>query len=131
MLPSNNIQSIVGATLYGTGDDKIGRIAQVLVDAVDGHPTWAVVNTGTLVRHATYVPLGDATWENDDVTVPFSKDFVKGAPRIDSDGGLDPAQEQELVRHYEGLPASVPALSESDRDPDARHEGPGHDDSVR
>ena len=128
MLPSNNIQSIVGATLFGTDDDKIGRIAQVLVDAADGHPTWAVVNVGTLTRHPAFVPLDDATWENDDVSVPFSKDVVKHAPRFDSDGGLDPAQEQELVSYYStGLPndasgtASVDGASDTSR---GRHEEP-------
>ncbi|MEL4317437.1 PRC-barrel domain-containing protein [Leifsonia sp. YIM 134122] len=125
MLPSNNIQSIVGATLFGTDDDKIGRIAQVLVDATDGHPTWAVVHVGTLARHSTFVPLTDATWENDDVSVPFSKDQVKHAPRIDSDGGLDPTQEQELVRYYSTGSATDTAGADPGAAPDAsagRHE---------
>jgi hypothetical protein len=43
MLPSKNIQSIVGATLYGADKVKLGRITQVYVDATDGHPTWAEV----------------------------------------------------------------------------------------
>ncbi|MET0977113.1 MAG: PRC-barrel domain-containing protein [Leifsonia sp.] len=104
MLPSNNIQSIVGATLHGLDGDKIGKIAQVLVDAADGHPTWAVVHVGTITRHAAFVPLREATWEHDDVSVPFTRELVKTAPRIDSDG-LSPAQEQELERHYAGSAA--------------------------
>lgn len=99
MLPSNNIQSIIGATLLGADNDKIGKIAQVLVDATGGHPTWAVVHIGTIGRHPVFVPLREATWEDDDVTVPFTKEQVKSAPRIDSDG-LDPAQERQLELHY-------------------------------
>lgn len=104
MLPSTNIQSIIGATMFGTDEEKIGRIAQVLVDAGDGHPTWAEVHVGTLGRHTTYVPLDEATWENDNIYVPYSKDLVKTAPRPNGDGGLDPKQEQELTQHYSGEP---------------------------
>lgn len=100
LLPSKNIQSIIGATLYGADNEKLGRISQVFVDAGDGHPTWAEVHVGALGRHSTFVPLDDAGWEHDDVTVPFTKDDVKNAPRPDLDGGLSPAQEDELRRHY-------------------------------
>lgn len=118
MLPSTNIQSIVGATLYGPDEEKIGRISQVLVDASDGHPTWAEVHVGTLGRHTTYVPLHEATWEHDDVYVPYDKDLVKNAPRLDGDSGLNPEQEQELTRHYAGTATSeqAPARPTVDRD---------------
>jgi hypothetical protein len=135
MLPSKNIQSIIGATLFGPDDVKLGRVTQVYVDANDGHPTWAEVHVGTLARHSTFVPLHDATWENDDVYVPYDKDTVKNAPRMETSGGLNPAQEEELGRHYAG----EPPLSEGggvDRDRDGRddrdestrdHDAPGHD----
>jgi hypothetical protein len=100
MLPTTNIQSIVGATLFGPGEAKIGRIAQVFVDPTDGHPTWVEVHVGALARHSTLVPLHEATWEHDDVYVPYGKDRVKAAPRLEGDGGLDPAYEHELIRHY-------------------------------
>jgi stress response protein YsnF len=100
LLPSKNIQSIIGGTLYGADNEKLGRISQVFVDAVDGHPTWAEIHVGALGRHSTFVPLDDAAWEHDDVTVPYTKDDVKNAPRPDVDGGLSPSQEDELRRHY-------------------------------
>ncbi|MCS5732439.1 PRC and DUF2382 domain-containing protein [Herbiconiux daphne] len=128
MLPSANIQSIVGATLYGTDEEKIGRISQVFVDATDGHPTWAEVHVGALGRHTTYVPLHEATWEHDDVYVPYDKDLVKNAPRPDGDKGLDTEQEQELTRHYSGEPPTAtdapPAVTddlETDRDREVDH----------
>ncbi|MFB2579842.1 PRC-barrel domain-containing protein [Herbiconiux sp. P15] len=100
MLPSTNLQSLVGATLYGPGEVKLGRIAQIYVDATDGHPTWAEVHVGAVMRHSTLVPLDEAVWEHDDVQVPFGKGLVKDAPRIESGRGLDPELEQELTRHY-------------------------------
>jgi hypothetical protein len=115
MLPAKNIQSIIGATLYGPDDVKLGRISQVLVDAADGHPTWAEVHVGTLGRHTTYVPLDQATWEHDDVYVPYDKDLVKNAPQIDGDGGLSPEQESELGRYYSGERGGVPSDSDGAR----------------
>ncbi|WP_368499963.1 PRC-barrel domain-containing protein [Herbiconiux sp. A18JL235] len=126
MLPSTNIQSIVGATLYGPDEEKIGRISQVLVDAGDGHPTWAEVHVGTLGRHTTYVPLHEATWEHDDVYVPYDKDLVKNAPRPDGDGGLDPTQEQELTRHYAGT--ATP--EQHSAHPPVNHDDTAHDEAA-
>jgi hypothetical protein len=130
MLPSTNIQSIVGATLYGPDKEKIGRISQVLVDAGDGHPTWAEVHVGTLGRHTTYVPLHEATWERDDVYVPYDKDLVTNAPRPDGDSGLTPQQEAELIRHYSGDGApEQPAATPTDDHQDAAHHDTGHHDT--
>ncbi|WP_291043667.1 PRC-barrel domain-containing protein [Herbiconiux sp.] len=105
MLPSQNIQSIIGATVHGRDRTRIGRVDQVLVDAADGHPTWAVVNGGLFGRTSLYVPLEEATWEHDDVFVELDKDDVKNAPHPDPDGGLTPEQEQELRDYYRGLGA--------------------------
>jgi hypothetical protein len=124
VLPSKNIQSIVGGTLYGADNEKLGRISQVYVDAQDGHPTWAEVHVGTLGRHTTFVPLDDATWEHDDVTVPYTKDDVKNAPRPDADGGLNPSQEDELRRHYRHEDAT-PRDDDQKKSPPAE---PGLDD---
>jgi hypothetical protein len=136
MLPSTNIQSIVGATLFGPDDEKIGRISQVFVDAGDGHPTWAEVNLGALTRHPAFVPLHEATWEHDDVFVPYRKQTVKSAPRTDAAGGLDPAQEDELNRHYAGEPPveaadATPQRSDRSDDSTARDRRPDDGDDDR
>ncbi|WP_382310130.1 PRC-barrel domain-containing protein [Herbiconiux sp. UC225_62] len=153
MLPSNNIQSIVGATLYGSDKAKIGRIDQVLVDAADGHPTWAVLHGGIFGRKSLFVPLEDATWEHDDVFVELEKDDVKNAPHPDAEGGLSPAEEQELRAYYAGhrddlaAPAAATAGAHFDarlpddgrddtderQDADVRRDvdGRGHDDTAR
>ncbi|MFB2596523.1 PRC-barrel domain-containing protein [Herbiconiux sp. P17] len=118
MLPSNNIQSIVGATLYGREKAKIGRIDQVLVDATAGHPTWAVLHGGIFGRKNLFVPLDDATWENDDVFVDLEKDDVKNAPHPDAEGGLSPAEEQELRAYYAGNRGDADADKRADADAD-------------
>lgn len=122
MLPSENIQSIVGATLYGPSHEKIGKIEQVFVDGNDGHPTWVSVPVGTVARHSAFVPLDEATWEDDTVTVPHSKERVKRSPRIDTDHGLEPAQEQGLRDYYAGSPIAA----DDARDPEPRHDEREH-----
>lgn len=110
VFPAENIQSIVGGTLFGLDNDKLGRIAQVFVDAADGHPTWVEVRVGIFGRHSTFVPLEKATWENDDVFVPYTKELVENAPRVDASEGLSPEQERYLTHHYSG----VDTVSEGD-----------------
>ncbi|MBF4572481.1 PRC-barrel domain-containing protein [Herbiconiux sp. VKM Ac-1786] len=135
MLPSSNIQSIIGATLFGADDTKIGRITTVLVDAADGHPTFAEVHTGFLGHATRLVPLDDARWERDDVYVSYPAALVKDAPRHEAAGGISPEQEDELRRHYVGeaqdaradaAPAAAvgePAAREAaDRDADRVHD---------
>src|SRR3712207_7596204 len=39
-------------------------------------------------------------FRSDRIEVPFDKDRVKGAPRIDADGDLSVAQEDELYTYY-------------------------------
>jgi hypothetical protein len=136
MLPSNNIQSIVGATLYGRDHEKLGRIDQVLVDAGDGHPTWALLHGGLFGRKSFYVPLDDATWERDDVYVPFDKAAVDGSPKLDTDGGLSPDDELTLHRHYSGRPEPTAGSGTRDADGDGiadadrSHDTAGGDSSL-
>src|SRR5690554_4978445 len=106
MLPSNNIQSIIGATVFGPDKVKLGRVNQVFVDAADGHPTWAELHTGAFGRHSTFVPLHEATWENDNVYVPYDKELLKSAPRVDGEERLTPDQERDLSEHYTGVTGS-------------------------
>ena len=102
MLPSTNVQSLVGATLYGRDRHKIGKVSGILVDAGDGHPTWASVKVGLLAPHPSFVPLDDAVWDDDDLFVDLDAADVKSSPTFDGAEGLSPEQEIELRRHYAG-----------------------------
>jgi hypothetical protein len=48
----------------------------------------------------TFVPLSEAQSDGDVLRVPFGKDLVKDAPRIDPDSQLDAEEEAVLYRHY-------------------------------
>ena len=79
---------------------KIGKIEQVFLDDRTGEPAWATASMGLFGSSETFIPLNKAEKSEDQVRVPYSKDFVKDAPRVDAGGHLDPQQEQELYRYY-------------------------------
>jgi len=58
------------------------------------------VNTGLFGTKSTFVPIAQATSSGDQVQVPYEKQLIKDAPRMDPDGHLSEAEEEQLWRHY-------------------------------
>jgi uncharacterized protein (TIGR02271 family) len=116
MIDTKDIQGLLGdgGTLVGQGGDSLGKIAQVYLDDETGRPEWATVNTGMFGGGESFVPLADATLSGSEVTVPYDKAKVKGAPRVDQDGDghISEKQEAELYQYY-GMKQAAPA-SKSD-----------------
>jgi uncharacterized protein (TIGR02271 family) len=89
-----------GATLVASDGDKLGTIDSIYLDDQTGQPEWALVNTGLFGTKSSFVPLAQANGSGDQVQVPYDKQLVKDAPRIDPDQHLAEAEEQQLWRHY-------------------------------
>jgi uncharacterized protein (TIGR02271 family) len=89
-----------GRTLVDRDGNRIGTIDAIYLDDDTGQPEWALVNTGLFGTKASFVPLAQATEDHSDVRVPYDKQLVKDAPRIDPDGRLSEAEERRLWRHY-------------------------------
>jgi uncharacterized protein (TIGR02271 family) len=100
MISQADVPQLIGADVYGADGDKIGSAGQVYLDNQTGQPEWLSVRTGFFGTKESFVPLSQASFTNGRVEVPFDKDRVKDAPRIDPDGALSPAEEDELYRHY-------------------------------
>jgi uncharacterized protein (TIGR02271 family) len=102
-ITQNNLNDILnnkGHVLSSSGD-KIGSVEQFYVDDASGAISWASVNTGLFGTSESYVPLDNATVQGNDVVVPYTKDQVKDAPRVNTEGGaLDENEQDELYRHY-------------------------------
>ena len=81
--------------------DKIGTFGQFYIDDDSGRPNWVTVRTGFFGNSESFVPLAEAAADGSDLLVPYSKELVKEAPRIDHDGHLSPEEEDRLYRHYE------------------------------
>jgi uncharacterized protein (TIGR02271 family) len=116
------VRSWQGATMVDRDGDKVGTVESIYVDDQTGEPEWALVNTGLFGTKSSFVPLAQASGSGDQVQVPYDKQLVKDAPRIDPDQHLAEAEEQELWRHY-GL--DYDSEYTTDRD------GDGVDDHVQ
>ena len=102
MLAQEHIDNLLQrkGNVVSTDGDKIGSVGQVYADDDNGQPTWITVKTGLFGTSETFVPLESARTEGDDLVVPYTKDQVKDAPRVDVDGHLEPSEEDRLYRHY-------------------------------
>src|SRR5215218_1715504 len=89
-----------GRTMVDDDGDRIGSIEGIYADDQPGEPEWALVNTGLFGTKPTFVPIVQASERNGDVQVPYDKQLVKDAPRIEADQHLSEAEEQQLWRHY-------------------------------
>jgi uncharacterized protein (TIGR02271 family) len=89
-----------GRTLVDRDGGRIGSIDAIYLDDHTGQPEWALVTTGLFGAKASFVPLAQATQSDHDVRVPYDKQLVKDAPRVDPDQHLSEAEERQLWRHY-------------------------------
>ena len=96
----DTVRSWQGATLVDRDGDRVGTIDAIYVDDQSGQPEWALVNTGLFGTKSTFVPIAQATSSGDQVQVPYEKQLIKDAPRMDPDGHLSEAEEEQLWRHY-------------------------------
>src|SRR5215204_5507018 len=96
----DTVRTWEGRTLVDRDGDRIGRIDAIYLDDQTGQPEWALVNTGLFGTKSSFVPLAQATQTDQDVRVPYDKQLVKDAPRVDPDQHLAEAEERQLWRHY-------------------------------
>jgi uncharacterized protein (TIGR02271 family) len=96
----DTVRTWQGRTLLDRDGSRIGSIDAIYLDDHTGQPEWALVNTGLFGTKSTFVPIFQATQTGDDVQVPYDKQLVKDAPRVDPDQHLSEAEEQQLWRHY-------------------------------
>ncbi|MCW4386256.1 hypothetical protein OH146_10780 [Salinibacterium sp. SYSU T00001] len=113
MIENTLVGSIMGAPAVGPDDEKIGTVGQVFVEPHTGAPNWATVHTGLFGRHETFVPLDRATFDREVLHLPYDKDTIKDAPRIDTDEALSPDAEAELYRYY-GITPDIPSVDSKD-----------------
>ncbi|MFM9448939.1 PRC and DUF2382 domain-containing protein [Streptomyces acidiscabies] len=92
--------SLSGRNMYDTTGEKIGSVGRVYVDDHSGRPEWVTVKTGLFGMKESLVPLAGARHAGEDIHVPYTKETVKDAPRLNTDEHLDVSEEKQLYRHY-------------------------------
>ncbi len=96
----DTVRSWQGATMVDRDGDKLGSIDAIYLDDQTGQPEWALVTSGLFGTTSSFVPLARASTSGDQVQVPYDKQLVKDAPRVDTDQHLSEAEEQQLWAHY-------------------------------
>jgi len=102
MINESDYGSVVGCTAYASDGDKIGKVGQLYLDDETGAPEFITVNTGLFGTSESFVPVAEASFSGDRLTVPFSKDKVKDAPNVDlgPQEHLDQSEEARLYEYY-------------------------------
>jgi len=118
-----------GGDVRTTSGDKIGNIGQVYLDDESGHPSWVTVKTGLFGTQESFVPLGRADVDGVDVVVPYDKQTIKDAPRVETGGSLTPQEEKRLFAYYFDA-QTIDAGPDRGRDLDRDRDDDGRDDDV-
>ena len=100
MIDTTMLGQLAGKHVKGTDGENIGKIADVYESTDGGGGTFATVNTGLFGGGASFFPLDAAELRGDDVVVPYSKAFIKDAPRVENDEELTAPEEQRLFEYY-------------------------------
>ncbi|MDP9986711.1 YsnF/AvaK domain-containing protein [Arthrobacter sp. FW306-05-C] len=103
MLNRENLENLLtkGGNVVGSDGSKIGSLGQLYADDDTGEPTWVTVKTGLFGTSESFVPVEGAHEQGEDLVVPYSKEHVKDAPRVDADGHLSPEEEDRLYTYYD------------------------------
>ncbi len=100
-----------GWKLDGFSGDSVGRIEGVIADAESGEPAWLLVRMGRF-GHYSVVPSALAAAGIGRVWVPYDRETLRQAPRVESGAALSREQELELLAYFripqdQGRPAEV------------------------
>ncbi|GGC91185.1 photosystem reaction center subunit H [Tersicoccus solisilvae] len=113
------VASLFGADVRTADDSRLGSVEQVYLDDQSGAPEWVTVRTGLFGTKETFVPIRNADLDDRVLRVPWEKDVVTGAPRVDAEQGhLSPEEETELFRYYGVEDGSVDRGDAAGRDHD-------------
>ena len=136
MIDTDTLRSLAGKHVVGSDGERIGKIADVYESTDGGGGTFATVTTGLFGGGSSFFPLDAAEMRDGEVAVPFTKEFVKDAPRVENDEELTAPEEQRLFEYYakgdsRGMRDGASVGEDApDRDQqDNRHGTVGHDTS--
>lgn len=101
MLEIPNLRRLLGKHVVGTDGERIGKVTSVYESTSDTTGgTFATVATGLFGSSRSFVPLDQAELRDGDLVVPYSKEQVRAAPRVEDDEELTSVEEQRLFEHY-------------------------------
>ncbi|WP_069816521.1 DUF2382 domain-containing protein [Streptomyces sp. TP-A0874] len=113
-------QDLAGLTVADKEGQKVGTVQQIYLDDASGAPEWITVRTGLFGSRESFVPLSGSQRSEGRLQVPYAKEEIKEAPRIEADGHLAPSEEEDLYRHYGMSGRAAPRAEETGAPPETR-----------
>jgi len=96
---------------------NVGRVHGAFVDAESAEPEWLVARMGRFGHH-TLVPARDAVEGVGHIWVPFTREVIRRAPKVDPIASLTANEERALLDHYGIGGGAGRAMELSGREPD-------------
>lgn len=94
---AQDLEAWAGFALDDARGVGVGRIETLVTG--EREATWLLARMGRFGHH-TAIPARDAVEGVERVWVPYSRDLIRHAPKIDAVETLDPLMERELLAHY-------------------------------
>jgi uncharacterized protein (TIGR02271 family) len=93
---------VIGSTAIDADGEKVGKVGQIYLNDASGEPEWVTVSTGLLGTKESFAPLYGAQPGNGELRLAVTKQLIKDAPNVDTDGHLDGSEIDTLYQHYSG-----------------------------
>jgi len=88
-----------GLRLDEMGGVQVGKVEGSFVDDVTGRVEWLMARMGRF-GHYCLVPARDAVTANGRAWVPYTRDQIRKAPRVQPGKPLERESEQKMLDHY-------------------------------
>lgn len=102
---SDDVDDIRGAALYGSDDDKLGKIDDVIFDHATGTIQYAVVDTGGWLNSKKFLVPADRIRpygkNDDDFSINATKKEIEALPKYDENVATDAQWAEQDVQHRE------------------------------
>ena len=95
----DDVKGWTGYKLDEIGGSSVGKVEGAYVDEETGRVEWLQARMGRFGHHCL-VPARDAVAGVERVWVPYSRDEIRKAPRIEPNRPLERDREQALLEHY-------------------------------
>jgi hypothetical protein len=115
---ADEVRAWVGLRLDEIAGAGVGKLEGVFVDEDSGEPVWLLARMGRFGHH-TLVPGRDAVEGVGKVWVPYTRDQIRRAPKVQPSVELTAEAERQLLEHYRIGSEAGRAAEIADRDPTA------------
>ena len=121
---ADEVRGWIGYRLDEVGGSHVGKVEGLFVDESSGEPEWLLARMGRF-GHYTLVPARDAVGGVKHVWVPYTRDQIRAAPKVDPSSSLTANGEREMLRHYGVMADAGRGATLAERDDDDVTARPG------